>query len=316
MKFNQDYLTNDLQHRIRLRLEEATENAARLAFVAVAPQRDPDEGDPADRISAVSGVLYGPKCLYARTLPTCFTLSGELAPGAPAAASGIIPEPCYWTEELPFLYEARLTVRYASGVQREWSHTFGLRRLEVHGRHLRMERRRTVLRGLASRGVDESILRQARDCQAALLAPHPGADVLRQADTIGVRLLIDLREGSGGAVNELAAFYWHPSVHAVLLSREELQRTDPGGPLAGVAVSDLDVVDGNSVDNGDFVVAVVISGQRPPATVHAIDKPVIAIRYDDAYVDVASAREAADSLQAELAPEFDLAGYFAGPGTR
>jgi hypothetical protein len=51
------------------------------------------------------------------------------------------------------------------------------------------------------------------------------------------------------------------------------------------------------------------SGERPPTWAATCDKPVIVIR-NDLEAEIRTARMSCDKLQAELAPEFDLAGYF------
>jgi hypothetical protein len=50
-------------------------------------------------------------------------------------------------------------------------------------------------------------------------------------------------------------------------------------------------------------------GDRPPAWLATCDKPVMAIRKNIAS-EIPTGRTGCDRLQAELAPKFDLAGYF------
>jgi hypothetical protein len=70
--------------------------------------------------------------------------------------------------------------------------------------------------------------------------------------------------------------------------------------------------DPKDVEAAADVVAVELAAEeRPPSWMASLGKPVIAIRRGGAYANLHEARAACDRLQAELAPEFDLAGYFA-----
>ena len=51
-------------------------------------------------------------------------------------------------------------------------------------------------------------------------------------------------------------------------------------------------------------------GERPHAALAHCTLPVIAIRRGESYADFTTARAACDRLQAQLSPEFNLAGYF------
>ena len=54
-------------------------------------------------------------------------------------------------------------------------------------------------------------------------------------------------------------------------------------------------------------------GVRPRAWVQKTTRPVIAIRTGENYAEISLARAACDRLQAEFAPDLDLAGYLVAP---
>ena len=103
---------------------------------------------------------------------------------------------------------------------------------------------------------------------------------------------------------------------AVMLSRErlELAKTFLGGTSGILLAQQFDSLDGgdaSSVAGGvGAIVAKLDDGERPPRWMATCGRPVVAIRRGAAYAGFEEARIACDRLQAELAPEFDLAGYF------
>jgi hypothetical protein len=293
----------DVASQIRLELTEATENLARLRLVARA-------GDELPGVVAVAGQVVGPRCAYARTLPAAWPLAADStrSPGELALAA-VFPEPCYWTSDLPFLYEALVEARLASGELHPLVHTFGLRRLEVAGRSFRLERKRSVFRGAVQSDLSDANLGTAHNADATLIARDASEAELLRADEIGARLIIDMSRSQGDLQRLGPDISWHPSVHALFVS--EGNRLDKGSrvPL-GLAI---DVLRGSSeaaAGAADFVAIYLNANERPPAWVARLDKPVIVIRRGTAYADIQRARSACDALQAELAPEFDLAGYF------
>ena len=62
------------------------------------------------RACYLSGTLDGPTCQYANTLPATSQFV-DRGPGGPPLAEAIVPEPCFWTPEMPHLYRARLQLR-------------------------------------------------------------------------------------------------------------------------------------------------------------------------------------------------------------
>ena len=100
------------------------------------------------------------------------------------------------------------------------------------------------------------------------------------------------------------------------LSRQRLELAgELPGRAAGVLLAQqfdsLDWGDANSLASGvAVIVAMLADGERPPAWMAACGRPIVAIRRGAAYADFEKARADCDRLQAALAPEFDLAGYF------
>src|SRR5258707_3368942 len=65
----------------------------------------------------LTGRVIGPACEYAHTLSATIPLVSKRpanvdSQNAPALlAEAIVPDPCFWSTELPFLYEVRFELR-------------------------------------------------------------------------------------------------------------------------------------------------------------------------------------------------------------
>lgn len=150
----------------------------------------------------------------------------------------------------------------------------------------------------------------------AMLVTRPDDAFCEEAGRIGGALVVDLRGQISNWTTALRRFAWFPAVMLVLVD------DDAPSPLDGVGSS---LVAANVIDAESgpdrlarqpwvSVLAVELEpDQRPPAWVAVCGKPVIAIRRGVSYADFHEARAACDRLQADLAPEFNLAGYFVAP---
>ena len=120
-----------------------------------------------------------------------------------------------------------------------------------------------------------------------------------------------IRQSLGVRLRQLA---WHPSVLAVLADDAAELADAPPSLVLGCAVTATLPAAGDVIPKWAHVIAVELSaGERPPARLAHCGKPVIAVRRGASYADVHEARAACDRLQADLAPQFDLAGYFVAP---
>jgi hypothetical protein len=174
---------------------------------------------------------------------------------------------------------------------------------------------RTVLRGAAAPADDTAVLQVARDHEASLLVATPSDDFCREASRLGVGLVADVRAADGDASRELQRLSQHASVLIVLCDR---CLGLPAGPslsrplLAVTILADMEEAIADAATWAEVVVLELRPEEHPPAWVAEYGRPVIAVRRAIDFADVGRARNACDRLQAELAPEFDLAGYFVG----
>ncbi len=228
-----------------------------------------------------------------------------------------VTDPCYWTPQLPYLYNFEGQVKLADGSVQSWSHMIGFRRWEVEGRNLRLERRRIVLRGAVAATESAVDLRAAHEAEVALIVQEPSDSFLQQASECGVMVIADLRSVDTDLTPHLIRLAWQPSVAFVLLSDTNVLEGCyvPHAITLGHRVHASAQRAPESLDYkwSNVVLVELNAGERPPHWLANTKKPVIAIRRGEGYSGFSAARAACDRLQAELAPEFDLAGYFVMP---
>lgn len=282
---------------VSVRLSEATDSSVRVTLV------------PNDGVD-LSGdwELYGPRCEYARTLASTFR--GRVHDEG--AVQFLVTEPCYWSPAMPFLYEVRRI-----GGDGE-THSFGLRQLIAHGRNLRLGGERVVLRGTACGSLDEKAARRARAVESAVILTAAHERELAAASRLGTLALAQANELESNLAALVAKQSWQPAAAALVLDRDQLHAAVENslprcGILFGQRLDARTWQDANAIVSGaDLIVAMLEDNERPPEWMSTCGRPVVAVRRGAAYADFSQAREACDRLQAELAPTFDLAGYFVG----
>jgi hypothetical protein len=283
---------------VSVQLTEATEASVRVTLAA-----------SGDVDLAGEWELYGPRCEYGRTLASTFR--GRTTKGG--GVQFLVTEPCYWSPAMPFLYEVRrLGERDADG-----AHSLGLRRLIAHGRNLRLAGERIVLRGATCKSLDELTAREAHDAGCALTLDAWSQPVLEAATRFGTSALLDAAVDVD-VLKLIKATSWQPSVAGIILNRRSLDAANlhlanASGILLAQLFNSQCWDDATSLSpNANLIVVNLAEGERPPSWMAACGRPVVAIRRGPTYPDFEQARAGCDRLQAELAPEFDLAGYFIG----
>jgi len=260
-------------------------------------------------ILSFEGHLNGPYCDRAHTLPASFQVSQCLCDrNVSNIVSTLITDPCYWTPQLPFLYKLELELQLADGSAETWNQTVGLRRWEIVGKNLMRERRRIVLRAVVVDSIEMEDLSTAVVSELALVVTDPHPEFLERASELGVSLVVDLRGYDGDITAKLLSCAWQPSVALVIFD------ASLDGPFyQPLAVRIACIADSveclDEVSWADVVAVEIDETKRPPEWAATCEKPVIAIRRCGAYAELAEARRKCDQLQADLAPQFDLAGY-------
>ncbi|QDS98081.1 hypothetical protein [Adhaeretor mobilis] len=262
---------------------------------------------PENDIVAIAGSMRGPRCRFAKTLPSMFSVKERGLDSKSKFIELLVTDPCYWSPQLPFYYDLELTVELADGSSQTLQHSLGLNRWECFAGQLRLEGRRTVLRGGAVETFDVSAARETGI--AAMTQKHEGG-FLREASEAGIPLIVDLREWNGDLSQRLAPLSWYPTVTFTVLDGSQTP-----GPLNGMKLAQAVGADATETALASWASAVLVElhpGERPPSWLRDCGRPVLVRQLLEETVSLADIRQQCDALQARLAPEFDFAGYFVG----
>jgi len=301
--------------RLQLFLGDASEAEARI--YASLPHDDLPAG------VQLVGELIGPYCRYAQTLPAriCFADRG---PGETLLAEAIVPDPCFWTPELPFMYSAdlRLTTRNqtADATNDRWvtrARPLGIRRLGVWRQSIFLDAKRYVLRTVSRETFDEQ---DVTDRSTAIVLTDPAESLCRKASEAGILLVADVSNSSAARNARAQSLAGEFTESILCLAR---------WPAVVVIILDAGIQIGSELRAAarNTLLAARLTGAVPakpppwadcilwqidrgaPATRPDCDLPVLAYRPAESHGTIEQGRAACDRLQADLAPLGDFAGY-------
>ncbi len=161
----------------------------------------------------LSGSLTGPTCLYAQTLPARFAFK-DRGPGASVLAEAIVPEPCFWTPEMPHLYQAEVQLLQDGRALARAERPLGIRRLGVHNRDLIYDGKRWVLRGLCREKLPPTELAAWNESDTTMVVRNPDDELCREASRVGVLIVARLKHNETREIVRLSRW---PAVAMVAL---------------------------------------------------------------------------------------------------
>ena len=250
------------------------------------------------------GTIDGPYSDYAQTLPANYQLS-DCGPGESLLAKATIPDPCVWTPATPVRYRLEFELCRDAEPIENGSCEFGLRDLATDQRSIFLAGKRTVIRGIGYERARFTELLQWRDTASAMLVTDPDEALCEKASRTGVVIVahVTATVNLEDRVRRIAA---HPSTTIVWLgngcAHRNWRRLAPNVLFARsypLAADD---------ETCDMLVC-EISHERPPQLPTNISKPLLALRPLQQRTPLSAARAACDTLQRDLAPQVDLAGY-------
>ena len=292
-----------MHDRIEIVWGETTAAHAHLYFRATGEAKN---------IVNLTGTLLGPESLYAKTLPARFSLR-TLKPDSDLLAELVVPDPCFWTPDLPLLYRLDMQWQDAADKTNGGSQLVGIRHWGIDRAVLRLLGRRTVLRGLdvGSAGLSQEQITRAHETQLTLIVHQPDEACCEAASRIGAGLIADLRGIGEWPVmsSHLARIRRWPSILMAIVDTTQVAAENQfttGVPIFQPLNSTCREI--ASWANGGLI---ELNESNPlPAQYAKIEKPLLAIRRNQQTLELTTVRQACDRLQSDLAPQLDLAGYF------
>ncbi|HUY36330.1 MAG TPA: hypothetical protein VMV69_26565 [Pirellulales bacterium] len=287
-------------------------NAEARVYARLEAAENPDD-------CRLAGRVIGPTCEYAHTLSAGIPLAMKRLPAGGAAprrppllAEAVVPDPCFWSTELPFLYRVEVELWRAADLLATTSRLLGIRPLGALRWRLVFEAKSWVPRGIDRGEVPETELSQWRAADLVMVVERPSEELCGDASRLGVLLVAEVAGNPADLAAETRRLSrWPAVIIAMLSSNTPLAasiRASAGNLLlgqsfgAGTAIEPAawaDVVICESSDAADL--------SRRAATCNL---PLIARRPAAWRDDLVQARFECDRLQRDLAGRGEFAGYF------
>lgn len=265
---------------------------------------------PADDAGlSLVGQVRGPRCLQAETLPVTSPLV-DLGPGPTLLARAVIPDPCFWSPDLPAIYDVTVHLLRGREIVATARRELGLRAFGVRGRHLALEGKRWILRGVSTTSTVATLPRQWREVLASYVTAENAEDRLAEASQWGALAIVELNCAASDAPDRLRELARHPAVALVIVRGElpanfKLSQIAPNLLLAQPFENAALVIHPWAqvlwLENADAHLADSVLGRTA--------LPIIVASPLAAPQPLADARAACDALQRDLADIGQFAGY-------
>lgn len=269
----------------------------------------------------LSGRVVGPNCRWAQTLPAATSLVTRPPRSQADAllAEVIVPDPCFWSDELPMLYTVEVQLRRDGQVIAAAQRPIGFRGIGRRGRSLYQQGRRWVPRGMLAMSVasdQRDDLTAWRAAPAVMFAQRPSDALCIAASEQGVWLMADVEgetgiEGGDALDAELSRLARYAAVFLAMLpmglpATREMRLAAPNLLLAQrPAVAQTP----EPSPHADCLVLDATDAEAFAAAARETTLPIIAHRPLDAIRTLSEARRACDALQRDLARFGDYGGY-------
>jgi hypothetical protein len=294
-------MTNDLLSALDVFHGDLTVNRAYV--YARLPRPADDSG-----LSLV-GQVRGPRCKLAETLPVTSPLV-DLGPGPTLLAQALLPDPVFWTPDLPAIYDVTVNLLRGTEIIATARREIGLRSLGVRGRNLFLNGKRWVLRGVSKCSTTARSPREWHEVQAAYINDDLELADLAEASQWGTLALIYAVNSDDllSCIRQLATF---PAV-AIVATDAELPAHFRKSQVAPNVLLARWLGDERWSARQSWADLLFVSADEPERIAQAstlTELPIIAARYLEPTVGLAAARAACDALQRHLAPLGQFAGY-------
>jgi hypothetical protein len=263
----------------------------------------------------LSGRLIGPQCEFAHTLSARIPFVDRSSEQS-LLAEAVVPDPCFWTPELPFLYRAVIEVQREGEVIASCERAFGIRRLGVRGRWLHFDGKRHILRGVSQSGLMENEAEFARESWTTIVSSRPDERHCEFASRRGVLLIADLiashRNSTAKEIAiELRRLSRWPAVGFALLHTDQKLPADFHMTARNLLLAQYVTVN-DTLISAFWADLAFVELTDPAEFAHktsGLNTAVVAVRQQINSPSIEQSRAECDRLQSDLAPFGDFAGY-------
>ena len=257
----------------------------------------------------LSGRVRGPHCQKAKTLPSTLPLD-DLGPGATLLARVEVPDPCFWSIDLPAWYDVIVELREGDQIVETAEQQLGIRQFGPRGKDIYFNSRRCVLRGVWRHAAKNDKISEWRDTRTAIFAELPDERLCEEASHEGVLVVARLHGSASEISAHLRRLTKWPAVAMAIIANDSVPDSIVEVAPNILLAQTLD--DQGPVQPGGWaslLAAQVTSLEVFAALTKDVELPIIALRDYDEPSTVAELRSRCDQLQRDLAPFGDFAGY-------
>lgn len=258
----------------------------------------------------LAGFVRGPRAEGVRTLPTSIDLV-DLGPGESLLARAVVPDPTFWSPDVPAVYDVTVAVRHQQQTIDAVTRCLGIRHFGARGANLYLGGRRWVLRAMMTDRIDSDDVDSLRTTNASIVSMAPHEQVCELASRCGVTVAALLAGTESSIRGELLRLSSWPAVAIAIIDGDvspdaDLKSAAPNIELAQLWRGDQEFERANW--------AALAAGWANRAAefqrlVQNVRLPVLAIRCTDPKMEMGERRIACDRLQRDLAALGDFAGY-------
>jgi len=258
----------------------------------------------------LTGIVRGPRCLHAATLPLTARLS-DLGPGPTVLARALIPDPSSWSPDLPAIYDVNIQVLSDGQVIATERRELGFRALGVRRTGFVMEGKPWVLRGIHQSSTSAALPREWHDASAAYVASQPTSEALAEASQFGALAVVQIDAGQTDIEHCLREVSKEPSVALAVIQGASADCATFSNVAPNVLLA-------QAIDAGSEPVVMPWAkaawvAARDPIWLGQLQQafrlPIVAVRSLEYSQPLEIARAECDRLQRELVTIGQFAGY-------
>jgi hypothetical protein len=251
--------------------------------------------------------------LLAETLPVSVPLV-DLGAGPTLLARAAIPDPCFWSPDLPAIYDVVVELRRGGQTIATEPREVGLRALGVRGRNFYLDGKKWVLRGVLDASAEAAKLPDWQQASATLICSSTKGEILdralSEASQVGTLAMVEVPRGEAG-LRELAQLARNPSVGFAIAQRGPDGSARPSEVAPNILLVQRFAV-GDELVPQSWAQAFLADGDDPSRLMQIVEMtelPIIVARPLSGPRPIAAARAACDVLQRDLAALGQFAGY-------
>lgn len=257
----------------------------------------------------LSGELYGPQCSRAHTLPAKYAFIDQ-GSGATLLARVNFPDPCFWSAEIPALYQASLQLT-GPGQTQEKLASFGMRSIPIKGRKFFWNTEPWILKATSVSKLNDWTADQCRQQSLALIVNGLEDSLLEQASQLGIWIVASVAGNETEICQQLIELTRWPAVCMAVIdgtiSDAERLRSAAPNLILGQWIRQQDNLP--VADWSQFIFADLTTPEEFSACLEGCSLPVVAVRSGNAMRSPEEAIQACQDLEKDLAKAEELAGY-------